>query len=186
LTSKPSKLQPALVGGLIVGLGSSIPLLEAANLCCCFWSLAGGAVAARMLVTRSPLFKVTSGEGAVVGLLAGLVGAGINLIISVPLKVLTWSSSLQSSQSMFDSFDDPAMRALGAQAINMMQDHPVLFALLGWLLFAFAGSGFAALGGVLGVAFFEKRKNSEQPAPPEPPPPPQPPLPFDATPEDRG
>lgn len=175
MVSKPSKLQPVLVGGLIIGLGSSIPILESANICCCLWSLIGGAVAALMLVKRSQVMPITSGDGAVTGLLAGLVGSGISLLISVPVRLLLWSTTVENIRSMADRYNDAAARATVLQMARMMEDRPGLFAFLAWLVFSVVGIGFAAVGGIVGVAFFEKRKG-------QPPEPPQAQLPFDPNP----
>ena len=40
--------QPALVGGLVMGVLTALPIISAGNLCCCLWVLSGGAVAAYM------------------------------------------------------------------------------------------------------------------------------------------
>jgi len=176
LISKPSKLQPALVGGLILGLGSSIPVLDYGNFCCCLWALVGGAVAARMLARRSPVLPVTSGDGAVAGLLSGLVGSAIGLLISVPIKLLLWSRVIEGLRATSDRYNDPAFRTAFAEAIRMAEQHPMLVVLLSWLMFSFVEIGVASLGGVIGVAFFEKRKGQT------PPPPPQPQLPYDFNP----
>jgi hypothetical protein len=48
-----------------------------------------------------------------------------------------------------------------------MQGHPVLICLVVWVMFTVVAIGAAALGGVIGVAIFEKRKG--QPYPPQPP-----------------
>lgn len=75
MVEKPNKIQPALVGGLIVGLLWSIPFLNLINFCCCLGVMIGGAVATLMLVKRSPVLPVRSGDGAAVGALAGVIGA---------------------------------------------------------------------------------------------------------------
>ena len=41
-TTKPDQLQPALVGGLVMGVLSALPLVNLGNLCCCFWVVSGG------------------------------------------------------------------------------------------------------------------------------------------------
>ncbi|HMG35414.1 MAG TPA: hypothetical protein VKM94_15860 [Blastocatellia bacterium] len=183
--SKPSKLQPALIGGLILGLGSSIPVLNIGNYCCCLWAVIGGLIAARMLVKRSPVLPVTSGDGATAGLLAGLVGSAINLVIAVPIELLGWSASLENARQMSDQFQDVASRAVFSQMMNYLEDHPLGALLIFWLAFAFLGTGMAALSGVIGVSLFEKRRTQPpSPPPPAPPPPseppPQHPLPFDS------
>lgn len=166
MTEKPGKLQPALVGGLIIGLLSSIPLINAGNLCCCLWVLLGGAIAARMLIKRSPILPITTGEGAEVGALAGVVGSGIVLLIGVPLNLLLTGSNSESLRQMADAANDPALRELILQVAGMMRDHSFLFALLAWFMWSILYIAFATIGGMLGVAMFEKRKGQQPPFPP--------------------
>ena len=58
--------KPYLVGGLIMGVLSVIPLVNAGNTCCCLWAWVGGAVAAKLLVDGSAQ-PVTINDGAKVG-----------------------------------------------------------------------------------------------------------------------
>jgi len=169
LTEKPNKLQPSLVGGLIAGLLSSIPLIDAGNLCCCLWVLLGGAVAARMLIKRSPYLPIATGEGAEVGALAGVVSAGINLVIGVPVGLLLSSSSSESLSQIADSAGNPAFREAVVQVTEMMRDHAFLFALLAWFVRSILYIAFATVGGMIGVAIFEKRKGQQPPSPPPSP-----------------
>jgi hypothetical protein len=169
LTEKPGKLQPALVGGLIIGVLSSIPLISAGNLCCCLWVLLGGAVAARMIIKRSPFLPITTGEGAEVGALAGVVGSGIVLVIGVPLNLLLSGSNSESLRQMGEAADDPGLRELILQVAAMMRDHYFLFALLTWFISSILYIAFATVGGMVGVAMFEKRKGQQPPSPPPAP-----------------
>ena len=47
--SKPNYGQPALIGGLVMGVLSALPLVSAGNICCCLWVVTGGLVAAYLL-----------------------------------------------------------------------------------------------------------------------------------------
>jgi hypothetical protein len=179
LVEKPSKLQPALVGGLILGLGSSIPVLDYGNFCCCLWALVASAIAVRMLIKRSPQLPVSSGDGAAAGLLVGLVASAISLVISVPLRMLLWSNTVGAIRTMADSYSDPAGRIWMNEMVRIMEEHPVMLPFLSWFLLAIGSTAVAVVGGIIGVALFEKRKG--QPVAP-PPPPPQPPLPWDQNP----
>ena len=38
----PSKLQPALLGGLLIGVLSALPFVSVLNGCCCLWVILGG------------------------------------------------------------------------------------------------------------------------------------------------
>src|SRR5205814_1251056 len=66
--------QPALIGGLVMGVLSALPLVNAANICCCLWVIAGGAVAAYLL-QQNQTMPIAPGDGALVGLFAGIIGA---------------------------------------------------------------------------------------------------------------
>ena len=70
------RLQPALYGGLFIGVLSALPLVNVGNCCCCLWVVCGGVLAVYLRQQNSP-FAVTSAEGALVGLLAGLFGGVI-------------------------------------------------------------------------------------------------------------
>lgn len=161
-----SKLQPALLGGLVLGLGSVIPGLSYGNLCCCGWAIVGGALAAYLLIKRSTVLPITSGNGGGAGALAGVVGSFINLVVGVPLTLLQWKSVVSQMQQRADSVSDPVSRETVRQMTDAMQSHPALIALGLWLLFAIVGIGMAALGGVIGVAMFEKRKGQPPSQPP--------------------
>ena len=57
-----NKLKPALLGGLIVGILSSIPFV---NYCCCIWALAGGGLATFLYIKSSPT-PIRPGEDAII------------------------------------------------------------------------------------------------------------------------
>ena len=153
----------------MLGLGSVIPGLSYVNLCCCGWAIVGGALAAYLLIKRSPVLPITSGDGAAAGALAGVAGSFINLVIGVPLTLLQWKNVVSQMQQRADNVPDAASREVMRQITDAMQSHPALIALGLWLLFAIVGVGMAALGGVIGVAMFEKRKGQPPSQPPYPP-----------------
>ena len=84
---KPSYAQPALIGGVIMGVLSALPIVAAGNICCCLWVVSGGAVAAYLLQQNSSA-PLTPGDGALVGLLAGLVGAVVQFIVAIPIGMM--------------------------------------------------------------------------------------------------
>ena len=73
MEENPSKLVPALIGGCVIGILSSLPYI---NCLCCMWILLGG-VLGTYLYRRElpPEHEFSSGEGAVVGFLSGIFGA---------------------------------------------------------------------------------------------------------------
>lgn len=148
-----NKLKPAILGGLVVGIlsaiGSLIPFIG--SFCCCLFSIAGGALAAFLYIKSSPT-PVAIGDGAIVGGMAGVVGGVLYFIIALPLALL-WGAAAMSE----------AFNRSGAQ---MPLSGPILMVVasfIGAVILALL----ATLGGVIGVAIFEKRKNGA--APPQPP-----------------
>jgi len=169
LPEKPSRLQPVLLGGLVLGLGSVIPGVSYGNLCCCGWAIAGGVLAANLLIRRSPIFPISSGDGASAGALSGVVGSLINLVIGVPLSLLQWNNVVSQVEGRVETTSDPASRETVRQVVSIMQNHPALIALGIWLIFTIVAIVAAAVGGMIGVAFFEKRKGQQYSRPQGPP-----------------
>ncbi len=173
MVEKPNKFQAALLAGIIFGVLSSIPFVNFVNLCCCLWIVAGGAVAARTLINRSPVFPVTSGEGALVGLLSGVISSLVYLVVGIPLSLLLKGSNVALTQKLAELVNDPNFRSQMEQMIRQNESQSAAEQLAGglifWLICSVLAIGFGALGGVIGVAMFEKRKG--QPLPPMPPPP---------------
>ena len=148
MSTTTSKTQPVLIGGLVMGVLSALPLVAAANLCCCLWVISGGVVAAYAL-QQEQAAPITANDGALVGLLAGLAGAVVYLIVSIPVTMVV----------------APFERALGERVLrNTGRDMPVPIGTLGFGLriivgFVFmlcTGAIFSTLGGLLGVAMFKR------------------------------
>lgn len=160
--------KPAFIGGAIVGLLSVMPILQMANLCFCLWALVGGAVAAKILID-SPSLPLTSRDGARIGLLAGLVGGVIYFLIETPITIWSMGNILESASNL-PIADQNAVEFY--HKIQQSQALKIIFA----FLFVFLGTiflvGFTVIGGMLGVAIFEKRKGQFPPPqyPPQYPP----------------
>lgn len=170
MIEKPSKTQPALVGGLIIGVLWSVPFLNLVNLCCCLGVMAGGALAASQLIKRSPTLPVSNSDGAVVGMLAGLVGAGVYLILGIPIGLVFSDSGVGVIKALFATFDNPEINRAIEDAISTSQDkglgQRLLESLVSWFIMSVISIGFSAIGGLIGVAMFEKRKGQYPPQPP--------------------
>ncbi len=158
-----SKLKPAIIGGLVVGLLSAIPFVNLPNICCCLWAILGGAIASYMYIKSSPT-AVKASEGAVLGVLAGLVGAAIYIVIGIPLAILIGSAMNGIIVRMLENADPASARQMQRQMMNQSIIGKVLFGFV-WALLLIL---FSTLGGLIGVPIFEKRKGN-----PNLPPPPQ-------------
>src|SRR5437016_305006 len=94
--------QPALIGGVVMGVLSALPIVSVGNACCCLWVVSGGIVAAYVLQQNQPA-PTTPGDGALVGLLAGLFGAAVVAVLSIPIGLLVGPSERRIMERVLDS-----------------------------------------------------------------------------------
>jgi hypothetical protein len=161
---------PALIGGLITGVFSMVPIVSLANCCFCSWALVGGAVAAKMLVDRTPR-PVKSSEGAKIGLIAGLIAAAVSLFLGVAYALLGFGENFESQflADIGSISDDPEAQQLMSRIVemitNMTPAQKFLYSLVAQILFSGVLAAFCVLGGLLGIALFEKRRELPPPTP---------------------
>jgi len=142
-----NKLKPALLGGLIVGILSALPFIST---CCCIWAVGGGLVAGMLYIKSSPI-PVQTGDGAIVGALAGIVGAAIYLLIGLPIAFLRGTADVE------------AQLARSGVQLPFTGTVPLL---VGGLFGALCLIVLATGGGLLSIPIFEKRKPGGPPPPP--------------------
>ena len=154
VSTTTDKRQPALVGGLIVGVLSALPIVSAVNLCCCLWVVSGGAAAAYLL-QQNRVTPLTAGDGAVVGLLAGLVGAFVYLAVSIPITILIAPMERALMQRVLENSGTmpPGFR----EYMGTYVGGGVRIA-LGFIFMLTVGSVFSTLGGLLGAVIFGKKR----------------------------
>jgi hypothetical protein len=142
-----------------MGVLSALPLVSAGNCCCCLWIVSGGALAAYLRQQNLPLM-ITAGEGAIVGLFAGLIGGIAATIISIPVEMAMGPFQQQIMERILSSNPDvpPEMRDMiqRSAATGANVAIKLVFNLV-------TGVVFGTLGGLLGAAIFKK-------TPPPPPP----------------
>jgi hypothetical protein len=155
-TIRPGYLRPVLIGGLVSGVLSALPLVQLANGCCCLWIVTGGVVAAylRQQDQHTPL---TPGDGAFVGLLAGLLGVVAATIISIPIDLLMGPISRAYLERLAENNEN--LRALlenaGEESLGTFRALVVRIA--GFMVYLMVGGVFSTLGGLLGAVLFSRR-----------------------------
>jgi hypothetical protein len=154
------RLQPALFGGLFIGVLSALPFVNTANCCCCLWAIAGG-VLATYLRQQNSRYQVPAAEGALVGLMAGAIGGVIYVVLSVALQPIIGPMQQQLFERVLSGSGDlpPDFR----EAVENMGSMGAMMG-LAHLVNAVFYTAFGLLGGLLGVALFKKD------GPPPPPP----------------
>ena len=158
-----NKLKPALIGGVVLGLLSVIPFVSAGNVCCCLWAIVGGMLATYLYVKSSPT-PVSAGEGAVLGAIAGVVGALIYLIIGIPIAYAMGPTMRNLMISLIENMDPRQAEAMRQQL--EAQGNAIAPLIIQGLIVAVLLFLFSILGGLLGVPIFEKRKGGAPPPPP--------------------
>ncbi len=158
-----NKVKPALIGGVVLGILSVIPFVSAVNICCCLWAILGGMLATYLYVKNSPT-PANAGDGAILGALAGLVGAVISVILGIPVAYAMGPTMRNMMVGLLENVDprqaemireqfEAAGNAIGPIIINAL--------IMAVLLFIFA-----IIGGLIAVPLFEKRKGGAMPPPP--------------------
>jgi uncharacterized membrane protein YedE/YeeE len=163
-----SKLQPALLGGVFIGVLSALPIVSAGNLCCCLWILAGGALAAYLLQQNQPA-PLAVGDGAIVGLFAGLVGAVVQTILSIPILLAFGPMQGRFMRSILENADIPPEMRPALDNLAAGGAFSVVHLIVSFFFMIVVGAIFGTLGGMLGATIF--KRNLPPAAPPPVPPP---------------
>ena len=149
------RLQPALYGGLLIGVLSALPIVNIGNCCCCLWVVAGGMLAVHLRQQNSP-FSVTSAEGALVGLLAGLIGGLVGTILSIPIDAMMGPFQRQMIERLITSRPDFPAETREIIERAGAGGHGAAAVAFKLIFNVVTGTIFGMLGGLLGVAVFKK------------------------------
>jgi hypothetical protein len=160
-TTTKAYTQPALVGGLVMGLLSALPIIYFGNICCCLWVVSGGVVAAYIL-QQNQSTAITPGDGALVGLLAGLAGALMHFLISIPIDLLMAPFERAMAERLLQATPDMPqwIAEMLQQASQQRNEVGVGFIIASrivvFMIMLCIGAIFSTLGGLLGAAIFKK------------------------------
>lgn len=157
-----NKLKPALIGGVLLGLLSVIPIVNLANFCCCLWAVIGGLLASYLYVKNSPV-PASAGDGAILGALAGVVGAVIVVIIGIPISIVAGGITRELFFRVIENFNPSQAEMIRTQ---METAASVPGAILNGIILAVLVVIFSTLGGLIAIPIFEKRKRDVVPPPP--------------------
>ena len=157
--NRASYAQPALIGGLVMGVLSVLPIINLGNCFCCMWVIGGGVVAAYVL-QQNQSAPITAGDGALVGLLAGVIGAVVQTLADIPISFLVGPFQKKMVEQILERAGDipPAFRDL---LENYGRGGSLVFVILAriasMMFLMCVGAVFSTLGGLLGTAIFKKQ-----------------------------
>ena len=158
-------VQPALAGGMFLGVLSTLPIISAGNCLCCMWVLLGGGIAVFLLTKQRPA-GITYGDGAFAGVLSGVFGAVVGTLISIPVRLIQariFGSQPEALERMmrdmpgWEELEGPMRDLMLRVASPEISVPTVVFTLFTNLI---VYSLFAMIGGILAVALMQKRKRS--------------------------
>ena len=155
-----SFIQPAVIGGVAMGVLSALPLIGAVgNACCCIWVVVGGLLAAYLLQANRST-PISPSDGLLVGLFAGLIGAAVHTAISIPLDLMLGPAE-RAMAERFIEMAPPDVREMferyGGRDREFSATFFIVGHIVGFMFWACVGAIFGAIGGVLGAAIFKKR-----------------------------
>jgi hypothetical protein len=157
-------IKAALIGGVALGVLSALPVIGAFNCLCCAWVIGGGVLAAHLYIKESPVM-VTLGNGVLLGLLTGAIGAVVDTVFSVPLHMALSGLGMGIAEQLKEMAEQ--VSGMPPEARDMLRSMASGGLGIGGVLFFVAAlfkllvySIMAMLGGALGVAVFEKRTPS--------------------------
>jgi hypothetical protein len=140
---------------------SALPIVSAGNYCCCLWVVSGGLLAAYLL-QQNRSAPISAGDGAIVGLLAGIFGATIQFALSIPIGLLVGPMERQIVERL------TAMSGRSA-TIPFAMPGPIGTIVLRVLAFVWTlivGAVVSSIAGIVGATVFVKPQ--PRPIPPTP------------------
>lgn len=154
----------ALTVGVAVGIFVSAPYIGGVQFCC-FWTLAGGTVAAILYRRNADIPALPVSVGFRTGMLTGLVAYAVNALALIAQLATGANAELrrqmkeQFERSMAEAAHDPQATAVMQRFVEWTQT-PEGFAWMVTLSLIVIGIGFVlftGLGGALGASMFGKK-----------------------------
>ena len=144
----------------MLGVLSALPFVFIGNLCCCLWVVIGGGVAAYLL-QQTLEGPISTADAAIVGLLAGIIGAFVHYILSIPIEILIAPMERSLLQRISDMAGPmpPEFRQLLETAVGQRTNvvRIIVVQTIGLFFWLFVDAIFATLGGLLGAAIFRRQ-----------------------------
>jgi len=148
-----SRFQPALLGGLFIGVLSALPVVNAAN-CCCLWVVVGGALTTYLLQQARPV-PVETSEAALLGLIAGLVG-GI-LYLAATAVLLSGAMGVQLMDQLRETMNNnPEIPAEVRDRIASFMGGGAIALIVAAVTIPLYAV-FSLIGALIGLAIFRKK-----------------------------
>jgi ABC-type arginine transport system permease subunit len=154
-----ARYQPALLGGLFIGVLSALPVLNLAN-CCCLWVILGGMLATYLQQQNTPA-PIETSTAALSGLMAGAIGGFISGVAG--MLMLSMVGGADSQQAIEQALSNiPNLPPETAEWVRSLTQGRTM-ALVSMVVTVPIYAVFGMLGALLGLAFFRKKITPETP-----------------------
>ena len=149
-----TRVKSALIGGAVFGIASMLPYIGLVNAFCCALFIGGGVLATYLyLKEEPPKAKAPYGEGAVVGLLAGVFGGIVVVVITLVMTALGYTPGAEVMELLQGIGVPMPDIDVAAQVTTMTL---VLGAARDIVLYMIFGT----IGGLVGTAIFHKKEDA--------------------------
>ena len=154
-----ARFQPALLGGLFIGVLSALPVIGIAN-CCCLWVILGGMLTTYLQQQSTPA-PIETSAAAISGLIAGAIGGLISSIAGMlMLSIVGGADSQQAIEQALSNI--PNMPPETAEWVRSLTQGSTM-ALVSMVVTVPLYAVFGMLGALLGLAFFRKKITPQTP-----------------------
>lgn len=158
------RFQPALLGGLFIGVLSALPVIGIAN-CCCLWVILGGILTTYLQQQATPA-PLEASSAALSGLIAGAIGGVISSVAGMMfLRLVGGGDSQQAIEQALSNI--PNLPPETAEWVQSLTQGSTM-ALVSMLVTVPVYAVFGLLGALLGLAFFRKKITPDMPMGPGP------------------
>ncbi len=160
MNSPSNKILPALYGGIIMALVSTIPIVSFINCLCCAGILLGGFLAVLFYKNSLPpdAPPLNSSDCMILGLYAGLIGAVIGAFLSSLFLAIFGNVTGEMIQNLISGMNIPipeeSLRKLQESTATSVTVRGFVIQLVTSLV---VNSIFGMLGGVIGYSLFKSK-----------------------------
>ncbi len=153
----PSKLVPVLIGGVVIGFIGATPFLDILNCFCCAGIILGGYLAVvfykdKLTPDMPPL---TSSDGVILGVLAGLAGSVFEVFLQWVYYAVFDDTVFESLMNLLKGFDSD-MTADFNEFITMI--NAFYFSPFYYVILVNINIIFGLIGGLIGSAVYRPKR----------------------------
>jgi hypothetical protein len=137
-------VKTAVIGGVIGGVLSAVPLVNMLNCCFCLLNMGGAAIGLSMYLKEHPNEKISNGDAAMSGALSGVVAGLIAGVLGFVMSMVVVGAMKEFYTQLPPELRKPAMALAGSAGVARIFVTPIFY------------GAFGALGGFLSMQMFFK------------------------------